>query len=74
MPKTYCGSGIAAYLSELLTAEKEPLRVVPILVTAATMVTLMPVAISAYSIAVAPDSFRRKSDTSFELKRTVNSH
>ena len=43
------------YFSELLTALKRPLRELPTPETAAMMVRLMPAAISAYSIAVAPD-------------------
>jgi hypothetical protein len=37
------------------------------------MTMLMPIAISAYSIAVAPDSSHKKSDMSFEMRRTANS-
>ena len=43
------------YFSELLTALKRPLRELPTPETAATMVRLIPAAIKAYSIAVAPD-------------------
>ena len=46
---------LRAYFSELLTALKRPLRELPTPETAAMMVRLMPAAISAYSIAVAPD-------------------
>ena len=43
------------YFSELLTALKRPLRELPTPETAAMMVRLIPAAINAYSIAVAPD-------------------
>ena len=41
--------------------------------TAATMTMLMPEAISAYSIAVAPDVSRRNSDANFARRRNANS-
>lgn len=67
------GYRVSPYFSELFTSLKWPLTVLPMPLTAATMTMLMPTAISAYSIAVAPDSSRKKSDMSFEMRRTANS-
>jgi hypothetical protein len=47
------------YFSDVFRLEKDVLRVEPRPLTAAMMARLMPAAISAYSIAVAPDRFAK---------------
>jgi hypothetical protein len=58
------------YFSEVLTLVKVPLSLVPTPLTAAMIASAMPVAISPYSMAVAPDSSARNLRTMIMSKDT----
>jgi len=63
-------AGDPSYLSDVLTTQNLALSVVPTPLTAATITMLMPIAMSAYSIAVAPDSSLKKFFNNRRMKKT----